>query len=258
MKIVLIGTGNIARVLGAELKGAGHEIMEVYGRTAEHARELASGLETVSITDVNAITKDADLYIVAVTDTALGQLNESLRLPGKWVVHTAGAAPVSALAKVTELNGVLYPLQSIRGQLPSTKKIPFLLNAVNPEGLDILISLATSFGSSWQQCTDEQRLHMHLAAVWVNNFPNLMYSIAFGICREKELDFGLLQPLIAETAARVHNSDPWLWQTGPAIRNDTVTISRHLELMEEKELKDLYVVLTNEIKRKEKQSPNRQ
>lgn len=249
MKIVLIGTGNIARVLGGELKTAGHEIMEVYGRTAAHARDLAASLESVSVSELDAITRDAELYIVAVTDSALFELNESLRLPGKWVVHTAGSAPTAALGKVSELNGVLYPLQSIRGKIPSTKKIPFLLNAVNAAGLELLSSLARSLGSSFQQCSDEQRLNMHLAAVWVNNFPNLMYTIAFEICREKGLDFGLLQPLILETAARVTESDPWQWQTGPAIRNDAVTISRHLELMEGKE-RELYMELTNEIKRR--------
>ena len=84
MKIVLIGTGNIARVLGLELKKAGHEILEVYGRTAAHARELAASLDTEPVFEINDITTNADLYIVAVTDTALGQLNESLRLPSKF------------------------------------------------------------------------------------------------------------------------------------------------------------------------------
>ena len=49
MNIVLIGSGNVAHHLGAGLQAAGHHIVQVYSRKADHAQELAKLLRCESI-----------------------------------------------------------------------------------------------------------------------------------------------------------------------------------------------------------------
>ncbi|MEI9934278.1 MAG: NAD(P)-binding domain-containing protein [Ferruginibacter sp.] len=45
MKVVIIGSGNIATIFGRLIKKAGHEITEVFSRQAEHAQILANELQ---------------------------------------------------------------------------------------------------------------------------------------------------------------------------------------------------------------------
>lgn len=232
MEIILVGTGNVARVLGHKLRAAGNRILQVYGRNLAAARDLASSLGAAATDQPAAISRSADLVIFAVSDDAIAPLASILAFPNSLVVHTAGSVPAGVLAKSSPRYGVFYPLQSLRPQFPDEGIIPFLLQASAEEDLQQLASLVAAMGAQWQSATDESRLNMHLAAVWVNNFPNLLFSIAYDWCREHRLDFHLLQPLMLETVTRLKGEDPAQWQTGPAIRHDEATMNRHLQLMQ--------------------------
>ena len=63
MRIVLIGSGNLATNLGVALKNAGHQIVQVYSRTMEHARELATRLGAVPTHQIEQVSDNADVYI---------------------------------------------------------------------------------------------------------------------------------------------------------------------------------------------------
>ena len=43
--------------------------------------------------------------------------------------------------------------------------------------------------------------------------------------------FEELKPLIAETISKAFDNDPEKYQTGPAERNDKITIAKHLEML---------------------------
>jgi 3-hydroxyisobutyrate dehydrogenase-like beta-hydroxyacid dehydrogenase len=44
MNVIIIGTGNIAQVIGKRLSDAGHRIVQVYGRNAAAAKSLSGDL----------------------------------------------------------------------------------------------------------------------------------------------------------------------------------------------------------------------
>jgi hemoglobin-like flavoprotein len=67
-------------------------------------------------------------------------------------------------------------------------------------------------------------------------------------CRDENLDFNLLKPLILETVTRIETTAPENAQTGPAIRHDTTTITKHLELLQQHpQLKAFYNLFTQSI-----------
>ena len=253
MKIVLIGAGNVAGSLGRIFVQKGHQVLQVMNRTKEKGEALARQLGAGFTAEFSAIAPDADLYIVALADRALPELMLKWQLHNRLVVHTAGTIPMAVLQGVSTRCGVLYPLQSLKGALPASGSVPFLIQAAHAEDLDQLEKLVLSIGNSCQSVSDQQRLRMHVSAVWVNNFPNLMFSIAYRLCQEHQLSFELLLPLIRETIMRLEPDnepvkDPFNWQTGPAMREDHSTIRRHLELMSpHPDWKDLYEHLTEEI-----------
>lgn len=248
MKVVIIGSGNVATVMGAKIAAAGHAIVQVVARRPEAAAILAREWGAASTTEWAAVRRDADLYLVSVSDKAIAGLSAVLQLPGRLVVHTAGAVPLQALAGVSGRRGVLYPLQSLRSEIRPFPEFPLLIDAEDPDDLALLETFARSISRQVQHADDAYRLKCHVAAVLVNNFGNFLYTLANDFCDRERIDFGLLLPIIRETAARLEHYSPRDAQTGPAIRGDTETMQRHLELLAGyPQVKALYELFSTQI-----------
>ena len=248
MKIVIIGTGNTATVLGRKLKGAGHEIVQIFGRDSMAASELAYELDTESTNYWNVVNKEADIYILAVSDIAIEQVLKELHLPDKTVVHTAASVSKNIFEKSASHFGVFYPLQSLKKEIQHSPEIPIIIDASDEATLHELDVLAHSISSQVVEAGDEQRLKLHLAAVFCNNFVNHLYALAEAYCKKEGIDFKLLLPLIKETAERLEDISPVQSQTGPAVRNDRETIEKHLAMLQKlPQLQKVYAVLTESI-----------
>ena len=62
--------------------------------------------------DFNKLNKDADIYIISVTDSALPQIADVLRTGTKLAVHTSGFHSIDIIKSISENIGVFYPLQT--------------------------------------------------------------------------------------------------------------------------------------------------
>lgn len=250
MKVVIIGSGNTATVLGRKIKAADHDILQVAGRNSDAVSSLAAELGCLG-SDTNSINTSADIYIVALADKALPPLHEWLNLDKKLVVHTAAAVSRDVLEKVSRNYGVLYPLQTLRKEQTSLPEIPFLVDGNSADDLALVQDFAASMSAQVFVAGDELRLRMHVAAVFASNFTNHLYVLAEAFCRKERLDFSLLLPLISETARRLQDLPPARSQTGPAVRNDELTIDKHLAVLNEyPALKEMYRFMTASIQKK--------
>lgn len=248
MNIVIIGTGNAAWVLGRKLRKAGHNILQVFGRDNKTASDLAYELNTESTNYWNVVNREADIYLVAVSDIAVEDVVRELRLKDETVVHTAASLPLDVLKEHASHYGVMYPVQSMRREGTRLPETPLLINASDRPTLTALDRLAHSISEQVVEADDDTRAKLHLAAVMVNNFANHLYALAAEYCTQERLDFGLLLPLIQETAARLHEIPPGQSQTGPAVRGDVATIEKHRRLLlNHPELAKLYDLFTASI-----------
>lgn len=249
MEIVIIGTGNVASVLGRKFKDAGHKIVQVVGRDSMAASELAYNCDTVSTNYFSQINKNADVYIIAISDNAISPVISELKLPGKVVAHTAASVPKEILKDVSNHFGVFYPLQSLRKEMMSLPDIPIFVDGNDAKAKNTLDSLAHSIANEKVAIAgDDARLKLHIAAVVVSNFTNHLYKLAEDYCKREGLDFKQLLPLIEETALRLKEVSPAEAQTGPAIRHDEETIHRHIELLKNfPQLKKIYELMTGSI-----------
>lgn len=254
MKVVIVGSGNVAAALGRRIVAAGHVVVQVAGRNPGTVNRLASEWGAAAALDWASVDKTADIYLVAITDSSIPSLGESLVLPAKLVVHTAGALPASALREVTGRAGVLYPLQSFKIGTTAPEEFPLLIDAVLPEDLPLIRTFAETLTRQVLAADDAVRLKLHVAAVLVNNFTNHLYTLAADFCRQENVDFGLLLPLIRETAVRIGSSDPREVQTGPALRGDTTTLEKHKEILSNyqsiNQLYELFTVLIEDYYRR--------
>ncbi|PSL46815.1 putative short-subunit dehydrogenase-like oxidoreductase (DUF2520 family) [Chitinophaga niastensis] len=248
MDIVIVGTGNVAHCFGHLLKLHGHQVIQVVSRDKAHAQELGEMLNSPYTDDLLDINMEGDIYLLAVSDTAIPELNDQLRLGKRIVVHTAGAVPIEAIARISVNTGVLYPLQSIRKEIKTYPPIPVMMEASNDEVLRRLQSLAQSIASRVEVTNSPQRLRYHLTAVLCNNFTNHLIAQAKAYCEKEQLDFTLLQPIIKETFDRLEKYPPEMVQTGPALRMDEATMSLHRSLLAGDEyLQLVYQVMSDSI-----------
>ena len=113
--IVIIGAGNVAFHLGQKLFDRGINVIQVFSRKIKKARRLAELLDAQPIDKISLVSKQADLYILAVSDDAIEDVAKQLSgldFKSQLVVHTSGATPGSLLKEYFPNWGVFYPLQS--------------------------------------------------------------------------------------------------------------------------------------------------
>jgi predicted short-subunit dehydrogenase-like oxidoreductase (DUF2520 family) len=252
-KVTLIGAGNLSVQLGKAFKKAGVEVVQVYSRTEESAKELAILLDCPFTSSLNNL-KEADLFIVAVKDGALAPVLKQIDAKQSVVVHTAGSVPMEILQNHAANIGVFYPLQTFSKKRDvDFSNIPICLEANSQEVYNELELLAGKLSGTVRAVGSEERKTLHLAAVFTCNFVNHFYHIGSGLLEEKGLDFGLLKPLIMETAQKVMDMRPVDAQTGPAVRFDEAIIKEHLHLLSDKpELRKFYSFVSESIHHSQK------
>ncbi len=249
MDVVILGAGNVATVLCALLKKAGHKVVQILSRNSVTARELASKCgDTKDGLLSDDQFENADIYIVALTDEALEHIDQYKSLKDKFVVHTAGSIPMDVLKKVTANYGVLYPLQTLSRGADEIPYIPFLVGANTQENVDFVMEFAGSLSDHIMYTTDAERLKYHVAAVFVGNFTNHLLAMGEIFCEKERINYKTLLPLINQVTYNANNTSPFKMQTGPALREDIVTLNKHLQaLSPHSEHKYLYLKLSESI-----------
>lgn len=258
MKVVITGTGNVATVLGKKIQAAGHEILQVIGRNFEKTNLLASVLQCNAAYNTRYINMGADIYIIAVSDSAIPAVAAELKLKSKVVVHTAASVSKDVLAICSENFGVVYPLQTLIKEITPIPSITVLIDGNNEITKKELIKFSSDWADHVSLASDEERSKLHVAAVFVSNFTNYLFNIAEQYCKKEQLKFALLYPLIEETIKRLKYNSPSAVQTGPAVREDYYTIEKHNKILESHpELNELYNILTDSIISFYKQKDNK-
>ena len=250
MKLVCIGSGNVATHMAQAFKDAGVKVLQVWSRQVDHAAVLANKVDAAVLDDLDGADQNADLYLICVKDDAIADVAAKLKNVKGLVVHTSGSTDMSILNGCARY-GVLYPLQtfSIAKELDFSQ-VPLCIEASNTEELETLNGIARRISTNIYKATSGQRRSLHLAAVFASNFSNHLYHLSQLIVEEQGLDFSMLKPLIMETAEKVQQGLPLLVQTGPAIRHDEQTMQKQMAMLQSKhELSEIYKILSDSIKK---------
>jgi len=232
MNIVLIGSGNIATHLGKAFSNAGHHIAQIYSKTLANADALANVLSSKPIDRLDQLIPDANLYLLAVSDSALVEVSESLSKDLHGIIaHCSGATDI-AILKDFNNHAVIYPIQSFsKLKELDLSHTPIGIEGNNENSYLQLFELASQISDKVFPCDSKQRLAVHVSAVFANNFSNALFQIAYDLMQEHNLSFDLIRPIIQETAEKVQNHEPIQVQTGPAIRNDKSTMLTHFNFI---------------------------
>jgi len=257
MKVVFIGSGNVATQLGFALKSKGITISQIYSRTELNAQELAEKLDAKYTNEISEIDKNADIYIYALKDNSFLNFLNKFNLPQNALhVHTAGSIHISSFEGFATRYGVFYPLQTFsKERMIDFGEIPICIETSNEEVERKLKDLANLLTKKVYVLDSDQRKQLHLAAVFACNFSNYMYDIASEVMKKSGIGFEILHPLIMETASKAKTLTPFKAQTGPSVRYDEKTIRTHLWMLQEMpEFKKVYMLLSNDIHERHKKN----
>jgi predicted short-subunit dehydrogenase-like oxidoreductase (DUF2520 family) len=203
----------------------------VWNRTAPTAKTLAAQLPgTQALLALEAPLPPADVYLLAVPDAAVAPLLARTIWPaGAVVAHLAGALPLRVFdAQPQVRGGVFYPLQTFSpGRAIDWPAVPLCIEAADAAAEATLLALARSLSQHVRLLDSTQRLKLHVAAVFANNFTNHLLGIADALLAEANLPAALLAPLVRETVDKALANPPFAVQTGPAVRRDAPTLLAH-------------------------------
>lgn len=240
--IFIIGAGNVAsHLLDSYIDLL--EIKGIYSKNGTSSKYLSDLYEVPFYKCLSEIP-EVDLILIAINDSSIKEVIENIK-SDHYIAYTSGSFHLNELEN--ERVGVFYPLQTFsKNRKIDISKVPFLIEAKNENFAKRLYELAQKLSKNVQYMNSEQREKIHVGAVIINNFVNHLAYISEQFLNNNNLDFNLLKPLLLETTQKIIESSPYDSQTGPARRNDTEIINKHLIQLSEKD-KNIYKVLSDSI-----------
>lgn len=231
--VVLLGTGRLGSHLAKALRRVeGYRLVYHYGRS------LGMRLED--------IPRQADIYLFAISDEALPEVWVAMpETRGVWI-HTAGSVSLERLTAYHQPAGVLYPLQTFtKGRAIDWASVPLYY-----EGDEEARFLAEALSEQSYYADSDGRGKLHLAAVFACNYSNYLISLAEDYLSSEGFEPKTLLPLLRETMVKLETLPAREAQTGPALRGDEATLTRHRHLLAERPaLRELYDLLAAGIQR---------
>lgn len=246
MKIVIIGSGNVAYHLAKAFKGKNIPVSQIFGRNENDLKEISSELNIPYSTQN---LEDADLYIISVNDSSIEDVSKKIQKNNALVAHTSGSVSRDTLVG-NYRKSVFYPLQTFsKSKNLNYSEIPIFIDAENEDDQIILKNLAEKISLKVLFANDEKRKYIHLTAVFACNFVNHLFARAKEISDSQEIPFSYFLPLINETTQKIQELEPKAAQTGPAIRNDEKVLKLHEELISDEEQLEIYKTMNKSIKK---------
>ncbi|MDG1840931.1 MAG: DUF2520 domain-containing protein [Crocinitomicaceae bacterium] len=239
--ISIVGNGNIANLFGQRFVDVGIEINSISTRNEQEGINLAKKLNT-KFEKLNQIT--SEMIFVCVSDDAINSICNNIPKE-KTIIYASGVIPLNEIKQANA--GVFYPLQTIsKNSLNASTKFPILIESKTPELKGFLTNLAAKITTKVKYVNSEERIKIHLAATFINNFSNHLIFLGQQYAKDQHLDDAIFNDLIQETFNKLNFISAYDAQTGPSKRKDIQTIQKHLDLLPEN-LKSIYLKISENI-----------
>lgn len=244
-EIAIIGAGKAGTYFLEKLKAKGFAVSG-YSRTAKSAFK--------DLEELPGHIVGFDLVLLCVPDESIAEVSRSIPVVPGILAHVSGVTDLSSIDKKHPRQAVFYPPMSLTPEAPpEISAIPFCIESPLKEVEQELQELARSLGASAHLIDARKRALLHLGAVLSQNFSNYLYGKTYDILKAHKVDFRLLLPLLEQSLERLKFSAPAEVQTGPAVRGDRATMEKHLEMIDDEELKKVYRLISKNIAREHDQ-----
>ncbi|MFW6019780.1 MAG: Rossmann-like and DUF2520 domain-containing protein [Bacteroidales bacterium] len=243
----IIGAGNVGLHIGRKLSKISQISLQVYTRRVDFSG-FPEDMRSFLTNDKGIFSDKNDLTIIAVNDDNIPAVANLIKDQGQLVVHTSGSTAMEVL-DMFQHYGVLYPLQTFSmNRDVNWAEVPLFLECSDLSIQKTMISFATLISPNYRFISSNERMKLHISAVFASNFVNHMFVQAKDLAKQQNIDFADFLPLIRETINKIFELTPLQAQTGPALRNDKTTLQKHLKALEYDKVKQkLYEILSKSI-----------
>jgi predicted short-subunit dehydrogenase-like oxidoreductase (DUF2520 family) len=252
---VIVGTGRVAKAMGALLSRSGVQIAAIAGRDPGATLDASRFVYAERAVSLRELPRFVRRVLIAVSDTAISPVAAELAdggLSNCLVLHTSAAAGPDALAMLRAAGnsvGVLHPLQTVPSPERGVETLPGATYAVAGDARATAWAreLVNRFGGKVLAVDSDSWGSYHAAAVMACNYQVTLVDAALellqnaGIGRTEGLD--ALSAILRATTENILVLGPEAALTGPIRRGDIGTIGKHLEALDtaRPETKRLYV-----------------
>ncbi|MCW7753129.1 DUF2520 domain-containing protein [Desulfobotulus sp. H1] len=244
----IIGCGRAGHHLAFQLQNNGWPVCGLWDLREETAREACDTMG-IPMLSPETMADKADILFLALPDDSIAHACSELACkgvfrPGQIIFHLSGSQSSDLLtpaAKQGAFIGSFHPLQSFAKTLNQTDN-PFQSILITVEGMPEAVAtgltMAERLGARGITIAAETKVLYHAAAVVASNYLVTLMDTAFELLDASGIDssraMSFLSPLVNGTLSNLHRMSPAAALTGPLVRGDTETLTRHLKAMKEK------------------------
>ncbi|MDY0215420.1 MAG: DUF2520 domain-containing protein [Bacteroidales bacterium] len=249
ISVLLVGSGRVATHIAKRLVLNNVCIPLVVSRSLENAQKLADKIGAEASITIPEVTKSFDFVLISVNDDAYeNRIFQLKNNQDSIILHTSGSLGMDFFPQTIANYGVLYPFQTFSMEREvDFSTMPVMIEANTSANLEKIRELAVALSPEVVEVNSDQRAKIHIAAVLVCNFVNHLYVEAETLLKQNDIDFSILHSLMRETTQKAIEISPAKAQTGPAVRNDQKIINKHMSLITDDKLRDLYQKFSNLI-----------
>lgn len=248
LRVAIAGSGKVATAMALRMREGGMPPAAILARNRSTGQALADRSDSVFL-PLDEIETGAhfDLILLCVADGAVAAMAQWLRPYTAHLLHVSGTVPLGALGMGR--HGVFYPLMTFPADTqPDWQGVRVFTEALDPDLQEKINALGARLQVELVPADSRQRFHLHLAAVFANNFTVAAVRAANTLLEEAGQDRETLLPLLRATFRLLLEKDAEGLQTGPAQRGDIPTMQAHLEaLAKHPELADMYAAISHFI-----------
>ncbi len=245
-QILIAGTGKLAEALLAQLHCTPELELLLWGRNTEAVNRLK---EAYNIQPAQSAVNEKMPVLLCVSDNAISEVAETLSQWASCMVHFSGSMSIDVLPKSISEKAVCWPIQTFGNPLAvNWSEVPLCTEMRGSDAGVFLDWLCSTLGGPHFSLPEEKRRAFHLAAIVLNNFTNHLLNLSKQYCETQQIPYEQLLPLLRQTISMLAENDPQRLQTGPARRNDQLTIQKHLDMLQnETDLSEIYSLISRQI-----------
>ena len=246
MKIGFIGAGKVGTSLGNYFSQKGLSVSGYYSKSSSSSQRSAKLTGSSFFKDLDSLLKASEIIFITTGDDAIDGvvniLRESSNLNKNHIlVHTSGALSSDIFGPMEKLGcGVcsLHPIMTFSEVTTPVKDLEvtkFTLEG-NTNGKDEIQKILKTTNNQFFIINKDSKILYHAAACVLSNYMVTLIDSGFEMLKKSGIDQDEISdaflPLITATLSNVQKMGTVNALTGPIVRGDENTISKHMDAIE--------------------------
>lgn len=244
MKIGFVGAGKVGFSLGKFFSEGGIKITGYYSKNLENSKEAAKFTNSRYYESLKDLIKDCDAIFITVPDNLIETVYKQIcefEIKNKTICHCSGSISSNDIFKdIHKYNAKsisIHPLFPISDKYNTYRELTgafFCLEGDN-EPLIYFKSILEALGANVQIIDSDVKNRYHAACVFSSNLVCALAQTSISLLREcgfsEDTALKAISPLMKSNIEHIIKDGPISALTGPIERNDTSTVKKHLETL---------------------------